>query len=44
MEEKNQELREETSDIVVLDPGIELTDVDIESICCAISLFPYRSV
>jgi hypothetical protein len=42
MEERKQEVKEEKSGIVVLDPGITLIDEDIKMVCCSTSLAPFR--
>jgi hypothetical protein len=43
MEEKDQEIKEVTSGIVVLDSGVSPTDEDIRGVCCAAPLIPYRN-
>jgi hypothetical protein len=42
MEEKTQVVKEETSGIVVLDPGIAVIDEDIRAACCPVTFMPIR--
>jgi hypothetical protein len=42
MEDKPQEIKEEKSGIVILDPGIVEIDEDIRLACCYFSLLPIR--